>query len=102
MQRYLTAANREFQRQYRMLEHHYKTHKPIPAEPTKEETTEAMPTEEPPRRGIHIADGANSVEYSSDQIEPTAEEADPAGPTTLANAPSTLVLAPSPQYPEKA
>ena len=37
MQRYLTAATREFERQYRMLEHHYKTHKPEPADEIAEE-----------------------------------------------------------------
>ena len=55
MQRYLTAATREFERQYRMLEHHYKTHKPIPAE----ETTQQEPVaEEPPPCGIHIVGGS--------------------------------------------
>ena len=102
MQRYLTAANREFQRQYRMLEHHYKTHKPIPAETAEEETTYEETTEQEPQRGIHVVGGTNSVEYSSDQIATTAEEVDPADPTTPATASSTLVLTPSPQYPEKA
>ena len=53
MQRYLTAATREFQRQYRMLEHHYKTHKPTPAE-------------EPPRQHIHVVGGRPASEKSPD------------------------------------
>jgi hypothetical protein len=56
MLRYQTPANRGFQRQSRMLEHHYKTHKPIPAELITEEET----FEKPPRCGIHVVGGTNS------------------------------------------
>ena len=70
MQRYLTAANREFQRQYRMLEQHYKTHKPIPAEPVEQEqTTQKETSEVPARQGIHVV----AVE-SSEPVEPPLTE----------------------------
>ena len=55
MQRYVAAANLEFQRQYRLLEHHYKTHKPIPAQEEEEEEK----TEETPRVGIHAVESTN-------------------------------------------
>ena len=54
MQRYLTAANREFQRQYRMLEQHYKTHKPTPVETVEEEPKPQETAEEPLHRRIHV------------------------------------------------
>jgi hypothetical protein len=45
--RYLTTAERRFQREYRMLEHHWKTHhKPLP-EPKK---STRQPDPEPPRK----------------------------------------------------
>jgi hypothetical protein len=44
--RYLTAAERRFQREYRLLEHHWKTHhkvKPVPeSEPLNQEMPEVL------------------------------------------------------------
>jgi hypothetical protein len=41
MQRYKTAAERCFQREYRQLEQHYKAHPPAPPEQTAEEKAAA-------------------------------------------------------------
>jgi hypothetical protein len=64
MLRYKTAAERAFQRDYRLLEHHYKTHKPAPVqEPVSEAAPPASSTEH----------SAQSGETHSYEGEPQAE-----------------------------
>jgi hypothetical protein len=52
--------------QYRRLEHHYKTHKPIAAEAVEEEPKQKETTEEPPRYCIHVVGGRPASEHSPD------------------------------------
>jgi hypothetical protein len=48
--RYKTAAERAFQREYRLLEQHYKIHRPTPAKDSASKVTEAetQPSADPP------------------------------------------------------
>jgi len=56
--RYLTAAERRFQREYRMLEHHWKTHhknqpEPKKSEPPKTRAVNSVASESPDSRSSH-------------------------------------------------